>query len=394
MGDKKMRNKPVVLYGCGYEGKKFYWKYREELDIRFAVDQNAREKEYFYVIPKRRIDEIEDIENYFVIVTTGSENWISIKAVLENKGLKCDMDFTWSRWFKKKRIAVLYGNCHMEVLGKYFHSNIDFQREYEVYLYILYKDINIEILKGDIEHCDLFVTQDVRKENKHHRPSADSLISITRSGCRSIRIPNLHGMNLFYPQMDLRRLGEQDSVIEDVAYYVIGRGDEIIESGFRNGKTVDEMEDEISNTQIFSEALIKGVFETGLQKLKKRELDCDILISDFIERNYKKVQLFYEPVHPTNVLILEKANRVLELIGYNAVTEDEIQMSLLDGCDQEEAFIYPCVRETLGLEYEQNYIRKNKGVGFRNSALTLREYIEDYYKVLRIGMKRKCDLVI
>ena len=85
---------------------------------------------------------------------------------------------------------------------------------------------------------------------------------------------------------------------------------------------------------------------------------------------------------------------MLELIGYNAVTEDEIQMSLLDGCDQEEAFIYPCVRETLGLEYEQNYIRKNKGVGFRNSALTLREYIEDYYKVLRIGMKRKCDLVI
>lgn len=385
-----MENRPIVIYGCGNEGKRFYWKYRNRLNILFAIDQNSKENSHFYDLPKHKLKEVRHIEKYYIVVTVGEEYWINVKEQLEQIGLNCGSNFIWHKWFESKKRAVLYGNCHMVHLMKYLRSNIEFQREYDIFLYRInyFTDDRIETFKDDVSHCDLFITQDIREGNKFNMPSADDLISLMQEGSISLRIPNLYSVNLFYPQIDLERLGEQD-FIEDIAFYIMGRGDEIIESGFKEGKTVEEMEVYIQDVDVFPYIDIRKKFDTEMKKLKKREEKCDISISDFIEENYKEIQLFYEPTHPTNIVFWEKANRILKLLGFDAISEKDAQLGFLDGCDQSEAFIYPCVREALGLQYEQRYIRKNRKGGFRNSALTLKEYIEDYYKVLGMRKRKK-----
>ncbi len=385
-----MENRAIVIYGCGNEGKNFYWKYRNRLNILFAIDQNSRENSHFYDLPKHKLREVRHIEKYYIVVTVGEGYWINVKEQLEQIGLKCGINFIWSKWFECKKRAILYGNCHMVHLMKYLRSNIEFQREYDTFLYGInyFSDDRIETFKDDVSHCDLFITQDIREGNKFNTPSAEHLISLMQEDSVALRIPNIHGVNLFYPQMDLERLGEQD-FIEDIAFDVMGRGDEIIEKGFKEGKTEEEMEAYIQNGDVFLHTDIRRKFDTEMKKLKKREEKCDISISDYIEENYKKMQLFYEPAHPTNIIFLEKANRILKLLGFDAIAEKDVQLGLLDGCDRREAFIYPCVREALGLKYEQKYIRKNMKGGFRNTALTLKEYIEDYYKVLGMGKRKK-----
>lgn len=237
-----MKNENIVLYGCGLEGKRFYFQYGNELNIKFAIDRESKGNDYFYGIPKYRIEEIEDIKKHFIIVSVGNEHWLSIKHELERRGLKCHLNFIWCRWFGKKKEAVLYGNCHIDVLRRYLYSNSDFQRKYNILNYRIYdlNENNIELFKDEISHCDLLITQDIREENKFNMPSANELISITKKECISIRIPNVYRINLFWPQIDLETMSEPED-LDNIAFYVIGRGDNIIEDGYRKGKTVEEI---------------------------------------------------------------------------------------------------------------------------------------------------------
>ncbi|MEY3329627.1 MAG: hypothetical protein RLZZ115_2510 [Cyanobacteriota bacterium] len=41
----------------------------------------------------------------------------------------------------------------------------------------------------------------------------------------------------------------------------------------------------------------------------------DIIISDFIEENWTKIKLFHSMNHPTNLVLLEVADRILTNLG-------------------------------------------------------------------------------
>lgn len=86
----------------------------------------------------------------------------------------------------------------------------------------------------------------------------------------------------------------------------------------------------------YSKEQIVRNFKEQLGKLKQREVECSIKISDFIETNYKIQQLFFDPNHPCNVLICEKGKRILKLLNLK-VKEDVI---VDDALDEGELFIY------------------------------------------------------
>lgn len=55
----------------------------------------------------------------------------------------------------------------------------------------------------------------------------------------------------------------------------------------------------------------------GINILKSKETTCDVKISDFILKNYKKYKLFYMPSHPTHIILKEMSKQILEKLNIN-----------------------------------------------------------------------------
>ena len=71
-------------------------------------------------------------------------------------------------------------------------------------------------------------------------------------------------------------------------------------------------------------------FNKTLNILKNKEVETDIHISDFIEKNYKNYRLFNYHIdleytccnHPSNILLIECTSQILHLLGKNSITYD------------------------------------------------------------------------
>ena len=98
------------------------------------------------------------------------------------------------------------------------------------------------------------------------------------------------------------------------------------------------------------------------------------MISDYIEKSYQQKQLFYEPFHPTEDVIAEKGRRVLKQLG---ISQDE-EMPMSRSMGAMEMPVYGCVKEALGLQYEQKILRRACSATLNNRPESLEEYIENY----------------
>ena len=391
--------KKVVLYGVGCEGEKFYCKYKEQYEFVYAVDKNSGR--FFHNMPVYSFEEVkDDLNNYFTYVAVGSEkSWKEVRAAFEGIGLAEYKNFL-SAEYANKKLAILYGNCHIYQIMRYLQANPAFSREYTVQYY--FRDVG-ELLAANnaLEMCDLFIVQDIMKNNKFGLPSVEEVTGRLSEKCICIKIPNLYGCNLFFPQLkpcseidfekrrqlhanknaiDFDRISEagKEKVTDLLANTLMWK-DVCLEGLYNAGGGINEIKDEIENGDAFTEEFIKESFDLELKKLKAREKHCDIKISDFIEENYKKTLLFYEPYHPTSKILFEKGRRILEILKIDIDESCEVS-DLLDGA---EVFVYGCVKRALGLEYTQKYIRKNNirntyRYTLCNTSLTLEEYIEEY----------------
>lgn len=389
----------VVLYGVGLDGEKFYCKYKNKFKFVFAVDQNSGRT--FHGMLVYHFDEVkEEIKKYFIYVAVGLDtSWQAIRDLLKSNGLKEFRNFA-SKEFAEKKLAILYGNCHMNILGEYLQANPDFHRVYALRCYSL---MRIESAEDDeLKACALFITQDIRENNELGMPPADGLIRMLESNhCRCIKVPNLYGCNLLFPQLKRCEQEELDrrhqrhineeaielkgmadwgvAKIRDLSMNTLMWKDICLEQLYSNGGDISQIETLMNYGEPFSQEQIQENFLTEMQKLKEREKVCDIRISDYIEENYRTKLLFYEPYHPVNEVIFEKGRRILALLKMTVFEECPIKDSL----DGSEVFIYGCVRRALHLEFEQKYIRKSNLRGsyrftLRDIPLTMKEYIEEY----------------
>ena len=388
----------VVLYGVGLDGEKFYTKYKNRYRFIFAVDQNNNR--FFHGLPVYSFDEVkEELKNYFIYVAVGSDfSWQTIRKLLKEIGLREFEDFA-SKEFADKKLAIFYGNCHMHHVMRYLQANPEFDRRYEAKYY--FKDIE-DVDASVLKECSLFITQDIRDNNKLGLPSADNVANrLSPDHCKCIRVPNLFGCNLFFPQLmpckedefqcrhqlhisedgiDMSKISEPVAhKIKDLFANTLMWKDFCLEELYERRGGISQIADMMENGDVFSKEHILENFSKELTKLKERERFCDISISDYIENNYRTKQLFYEPFHPTNEVIFEKGRRILGFLQI-PIYENCIVSDSLDGS---EVFIYGCVRKALHLEFEQKYIRKsnirwNYRFTLNNTPLTLEEYIEEY----------------
>lgn len=130
------------------------------------------------------------------------------------------------------------------------------------------------------------------------------------------------------------------------------------------------------------EEIMEGV-RLSFSELKRREEKADIKISDYIIENYKKRQLFYSKNHPTNDVLIEYTERILQCLGYDTEekmsgTDFFVKAGTLKGHDLP---LYPAVIKALGISDYEDRCYPNR---YFNSdvSLSIEEWIRAYICLL------------
>lgn len=378
----------IILYGIGLEGEKFWVKYHEKYNILYCLDR--KQQNSFHGIPVFGIEQKrEELKNHKIVVTPVGTAYLEIKRQLEKCELKQFDNFISSKLIEKKLVTI-YGNCHMYSLAEYLTNNCYFTKKYfPIYHYIGDEDIpSVEELK----YCSIFITQDIRENNEFGMPSAQELCNLSEG--QKITLPNLYGCNLFFPQCYNPNDGILNKHLEADAIHILdkdeagrrktefmvntlGRRDRFIDTQYCQGRSLDEIENGIENEMVFDKYKIIENFENEISKLKQRERYCDIQISDFIIKEFKNCQLFYDPAHPTERVIIEKGRRILKLMNIPIDETVPIRRSM----GTMEVPIYGCVRQALGLKFPKDcFLRRNHSATLCGEPENLREYIDNYIK--------------
>lgn len=379
--------KKIVIYGAGFEAERFLCHRKDEFDVEFYIDRIANRT--FHGKQVYAIEEVpEDIQHKKILVATSEAGYYEISKILDGKGLIEYQDYM-SIYDYGKKLLVLYGNCHMIMISKYLQQQIEFIKKYHVKMF--YVGEKKAPSANDLKYCDVFIGQDIRKDNELGMPDISSLMEMATK-CQKIIIPNLYGYNFFWPQVTGRfdntdnwHIGDDrmpESDMKNLSYnargpvkWMIGWHDKYIEAELEKGTSIDEIYENCIAGDIFQPENVKKSFLEAIESLIEREKACDIKISDYILENYRDKDLFYDPGHPTNILIREFVRRILNKLNYNDSEFDDCEFRL----DSSEIFIYGCVRKALGIKYDKKYLKHFETRGtLWNRPISVKEYIKQY----------------
>lgn len=277
-----------------------------------------------------------------------------------------------------RRIVVIYGNCHTTILSEILSKSICFQKEFVIYPI---EPIHLVKSKEYFEHpvfrlCDVFIHQSIRLNNRYGKEFASEyLVQLLKPDCEVIAIPNVYHLPVcFYPQYS------PEPVLVGKNGDTIFFRDLIIDDGFAKGFSQKKIKEIYEQEHLFSKEEICEEFNRFIEKVRRREQDWDIKISDFILENYKSNQLFFDPNHPTTVLLKEIAKKLLERLC-GTIADDELGQMKVSRLDAFEMPVCPSVREAFDMQYETKEYRRS-GSKLRAGKMDLKEYILEYSALL------------
>lgn len=373
-----MIQKRYVLYGAGWEAERFYYRFDERDQIEFVIDANK--KGTFHGLDIYRFEDIPgNLKKHIIIIATEIEPYFSIRKLLKANEYN---HYIWSKVIggsDGRKIVVVNANCYGRVYKEYLLSNQQFNEHYRIidipaiHEYAKYDtgDIPRELL----EACDVYIHQDVRTENQFSFFLSDEyILPQLKKECISITVPNLVGFGRFlFPTMQ----GAFKKIDIAGSTWAPFLEDTFIDSLYQEHHDINELiEHIISDSSLTDNEIIK-IFEECMIKLKKREEKWDIKISDFILENYKDEKLFSDVNHPTPYLMKEICERLGRYIGLEGKTEN-----IKEDLGGVEGFVWPFVKNALGLRWSQEHVRRNNVSLFWTKlvgeSLDIREYILEY----------------
>ncbi len=361
----------MILFGAGFDAEKFIINHKNE-NIDFIVDDDK--KGFLFDIPIIEPSYLKKInKNHGLIVVTANKyKYYDIRKQLIEWGFIEFKDFIKDDLYQKK-IAMIWGNCHVEYIKEYLKYNTDFNKIYSFYdmreIWVIKKE---DISRDIFSYCDLLIYQPIQKFNMFGEEfSSDHIISLLPETAHKISVPNLFGLPKFlYMQYDKNKLTKIDNVF--VSY-----GDKNIDSWIKAGISIETMIKKIEFDEIYKDYEIHEAFNKFKKKLVHREKEWDIKISDYILYNYKKIKLFLDPFHPSKILLNEISKRLLK---YMKFTTEDYDINYEDYGF--EMIVYPCVKKHLGIVYDDSDIKNdNQSSKLKKSYMDLKEYIREYVEL-------------
>lgn len=294
---------------------------------------------------------------------------------MHSTNLKHELDMETDLFLQQnygKKLVVVYGNCHTLALIYNLIQSDEFLKEYAVFPLLPIQEISdVQYFEGKIFGlCDVFIHQCIRVNNRYGKEYASqNLIQKLKPDCRIISIPNLYHIPMcFYPQFD------------DSYDYTTHRGirmfygDGILDRAYEDGLSEEEALVYYLSENVYPSYEFELQFEKFLSKVRQRENEWDIKMSDFILENYKKELLFYDPNHPTPIIIRRIANGCLSILGLSDLPADSDDQGM-DACQLP---LCGSVMKALSMDLKEYELRIS-GKKLLNKPMFLQDYISQYY---------------
>lgn len=371
----------VCVWGTGINSINFTYQHMERIKIIAYID-NHKAKEGVFDNGRERVkilhpDEAEAlIRKYFVIVAVSENTYWDIKKQLDSLGLSEFSDYCFHEVYEKK-IAVIYGNCHVTPIKEGLGASHAFSEQYGFYPMRLIQCISQndgEDLKSRaFECCDLLIHQAIQKQNRYGEEYAsENILKNVNKKSIVIAIPNLYGLpKCFFPQM---AYDMPEKWVNGVGYF--SWRDKYIEQMYFDRKGVEDIITEIKFGEVANAADLIDQYDYFIEKVRSRECEWDIKIADWIIQTNTE-QLFYDINHPTGVVMRYIIREIMKILQLEADSD----LSNLYELDTYELPIYGQVMKVFKMEWKNNYIlRKHRKYTLTNRQIDLEQYVEQYIK--------------
>ena len=368
-----VQHQRIAIFGTGLFGVRcMYDLQKRGIHIDFFLDNNCKIHSFCY-LPVYELDS-DKIKNLFIIVATNEQTYAIVSEQLSEMGLEEFSDYIFFPWIKKK-VVLLHGNCHLDVIEEYLKSSGKFQKEYAVYpnpRICNNKEHRIE--DYILSNCDVWIHEDIREDNSFGYYLSDQYIrSKIKNGAMDITIPHLFGLGkAFFPQSEYNKNNMSIFNSNDLNG-MFPHADVVIDRCVQEVKTTDEIYLFTQSNRALDEEYIYNNFNLYMNKIRKREKCWDIKIYDFIMAHYKTEKLFYDFGHPTNVVLKKIAIGILEKL--NIFDEDIVAQNQLN---QHETPVYPIVKKCLEMTWEEKEIRKGERCKKVEETMDFKEYVREY----------------
>ncbi len=360
------------IFGASYEGVEAEYTLCNDIEIEGYIDNFAEGTTGSKRYRIHKLSETIDDKESFYIVAINESRYPEIKKQLLDKGLKEFDDFIYWRCFGK-RMAFLYGNCHMSVVKKMLLACPEFTLKYGIYPFAGIHEMSSPVGAEVISNCKLFILQNVRDENQFgYEFSTSYVTSLIGKEKTTIIVPNIYGMgSILFPQ---QKNGVKHPVAADEKGLFF-HADTNIDKMLEEGKSFEEIRDVILLGEPYSREWIIEEFNNTVEKFRCTQANCDIDVFDFFMEKYRDHQMFYDKGHPTNFLMRAIVSGILEKLGITYDFGDDLERFYC--MDTYEELVYPCIYKALGLNWRQNLLRRHS-VCKLCKRMDAEEYIREY----------------
>jgi len=208
---------------------------------------------------------------------------------------------------------VIYSNCQGNgisfFLKKIFpNSTINIINNYD----IIWKKKKIDVTA--LQQADLFIFQPISETHGIYSTvpnTKNNIMSYLKTDCKTISFPYIYNDSLWViipPAKIDNYIGNYNKMNKYVNTLPI----EKLKS---EGKTLDEVINLYNTNKINFN--YKERYDNSIRILKMKEDMCDVIVSDYIEKNIMKEKLFFTQNHPTTNIFIHCVNQILSLLKIN-----------------------------------------------------------------------------
>ncbi|ELS03187.1 tetratricopeptide repeat protein [Xenococcus sp. PCC 7305] len=283
--------------------------------------------------------------------------------------------------------CLIYGNCQIKPLREILQSNTNFQNQYQFIelepVHLLDKS-DVADLEAKIFQTDLFIHQLVSDNYQEiEQFGTNYLRKNLPSSSKVIAIPGAYFTG-YHPAIISFKNEEGNKSNEPCDYHDVN-----LLYLFDRGKTVNETISLIQQANFYQpQYVINNVINT-LNELRRREVELDITISDFIEKNYRRQKLFHTINHPGNTVLNYLANSILKLLDLPPNSQ-EFQSEILDFTRFP---IYPSVAQALKLnfDFDSEYCIQGEILNLQQTVELFFNFYNDNQELVKLNILQNQD---
>lgn len=218
--------------------------------------------------------------------------------------------------------CLCIGICHMKAVYTILKEDPVFSSIYntiEYYaVFAITENEMKNILDNIVRDCDLVISQPVSDNYKGTNLfSTKTLRDNIKPGVRHLILPNCYFTG--YDPVPFQTTNDKHEIITNelgISYYPSISLKSLLL------KDVKQASRDWCNIETYKKEELHNNYIRSITELKQREnkvfdndYGTDIIISDYIEANYKSNFLFHTYNHPTNILLVELSRRVMNTLG-------------------------------------------------------------------------------